>query len=176
MSELIAKRYTRALLESVGVQGLSRVCAPLYRIKEAFSVPLFASLVNSPHVESSVVFGVVSDIGGDLDVKISNLLRLLSEKSRISLIPEICKEIDRLIAASKNQYPATLFAQEPLDQAVLGKLENLLSKKLGVTLVLSQQVEKINGVRLVVDALGVEVSFSQERFVHDLKSYILKAF
>ena len=42
-------------------------------------------------------------------------------------------------------------------------------------LMLEREID-IEGVRLVVEDLGVEVAFSQERFVSDLREHILRAF
>ena len=60
--------------------------------------------------------------------------------------------------------------------SVLKEIENKFSQKLGVNLLLKQQIVENAGIKLVVEDLGVEVSFSQEKFINDLRNHILKAF
>ena len=50
-----------------------------------------------------------------------------------------------------------------------------LSSRLNVNLDLRQERAAIDGIRLSVEDLGVEISFSKERFFTDLTNHILKA-
>ncbi|MDE6045319.1 MAG: hypothetical protein K2F85_07385, partial [Helicobacter sp.] len=60
--------------------------------------------------------------------------------------------------------------------ATLENIKNTFAKKLNVNLALKHEHSDKEGVRLVVEDLGVEVAFSQERFVSDLREHILRAF
>ncbi len=86
------------------------------------------------------------------------------------------KELSSYLATLNKEYIAQLIVSESYDEAVLREIESQFSKKLGVNLLLKQQIVANVGVKLVVEDLGMEVSFSQEKFVNDLRNHILKAF
>ncbi len=77
--------------------------------------------------------------------------------------------------ARKKEYAATLTAKESLDTKTLEKIQDSLAKKLGVKLSIKQRLSEVDGIKLSVEDLGIEVSFSKERFSNDLKHHILKA-
>ncbi|MDE7217534.1 MAG: hypothetical protein K2N20_05520, partial [Helicobacter sp.] len=80
------------------------------------------------------------------------------------------------LAAMKKEYVAILSSKEAFDAATLENIKNTFAQRLNVNLALKQERSDKEGVRLVVEDLGVEVAFSQERFVSDLREHILRAF
>ena len=108
--------------------------------------------------------------------KFANFIKVLAEHKRLDLFEELYNELSSYLATLNKEYIAQLIVGESYNEDVLKEIENKFSKKLGVNLLLKQQIVANSGIKLIVEDLGVEVSFSQEKFVNDLKSHILKAF
>lgn len=176
MKELVAKRYAKALVEAIGTEKLVAVLEWLQGARKAFEVETFRELLGSPQAPKELKTQVVLEVLGEGEAKFINFIKALAEKNRLELIPEICQELDRLIAVNRNEYKAVLTTQEAFDEATLKALEETLAKKLQAKLAITQKLGEFDGVKLVVEDLGVEVSFSREKFVNDLRNHILKAF
>lgn len=176
MKELVAKRYAKALIEAIGTEKLVAVLEWLQGARKAFEVETFRELLSSPQAPKELKTQVVLEVLGEGEAKFINFIKALAEKNRLELIPEICQELDRLIAVNRNEYKAVLTTQEAFDEATLKALEETLAKKLQAKLAITQKLGEFDGVKLVVEDLGVEVSFSREKFVNDLRNHILKAF
>lgn len=176
MRELVAKRYAKALVDVIGESGLYGAIDWLKRVEMAFEVESFADLLGSPQVDKGVKCKLTLEVLGDGEPRLVNFIRALADKNRLELIPYICKELERLMAVSRNEYMAILIAEEEFDIATLESIRQTLAKKLNANLVISQKKSQLEGIKLIVDDLGVEISFSRERFVSDLSKHILKAF
>ncbi|MEN8718216.1 MAG: F0F1 ATP synthase subunit delta, partial [Sulfurovum sp.] len=57
----------------------------------------------------------------------------------------------------------------------MSSIEEQFSKKFNVNLSLSQNVCDYDGIKVDIDSLGVEISFSKERLKSQLIDHILKA-
>ena len=104
---------------------------------------------------------------GQVDAKLQNFFRLLAEADRILLIPYISNELEKRLLARKKEYAAILTTKEDLDSATLEKIQSALANKLGVKLSIKQKLSGAEGIKLSVEDLGIEVSFSKERFSRD---------
>ena len=91
------------------------------------------------------------------------------------LVALMSVQIVRLNRKNK-EYIANLKVNEKYDEVVLKDIQDQFSKKLGVNLILKQELVDEVGIKLIVEDLGVEISFSQEKFIQDLRSHIMKAF
>lgn len=180
MKELIAKRYAKALVEAIGEAKIPLALEWLKRGEEAFKSEDFVDVILSPQIpktlKSQAVIGILEAGKGSGETKLVNLIKVLAERNRLELLPNICKELERFLAKSRNEYVATLTLKEAFDEKTLKAIETMLAKKLQAKLVLSQKEENLEGVRLVVEDLGIEVSFLRDRFVNDLRNHILRAF
>lgn len=76
---------------------------------------------------------------------------------------------------TEKKYEAILYVAQELDSATISTMTNNLSKKLNVDIAIKQCLTKIDGIKLIVQDLGIEISFAKERFFENLKSHILKA-
>ncbi|KAK9479278.1 Mob1/phocein [Lipomyces japonicus] len=59
---------------------------------------------------------------------VSNLLGVLAENNRLSLLPEIVAKFSTLIAAYKGEIEATITSAAALDSKTIGRLENAIAK------------------------------------------------
>ena len=111
----------------------------------------------------------------NVDTKIQNFFRLIAQTDRILLIPYISNELEKRLLARKKEYAAVLVSKDELDNKTLERIQDSLAKKLGVKLSIKQELSGTDGIKLSVEDLGIEVSFSKDRFSSDLKNHILKA-
>ena len=86
-------------------------------------------------------------------------------------------ELRKIIDSKRNVYEAILITSEKADEAIVHRIESNLSKKLGVSVVIVQELDQgIEGIRLYVPELSVEAVFLKDRFLKELKDYVLKSF
>lgn len=175
MQQIIAKKYTQALIDSgIDLESMLSVLKGFELVlKDKKSADIIASPFINKAQKKAFVLESVAKI--DSDKKITNFFALLAEADRILLIPYISHELQKRLLAQKKEYAATLTSKEELDSTTLNKIVESLAKKLGVKLSIKQELSAVDGIKLSVDDLGIEVAFSKERFSSDLKHHILQA-
>ncbi|MBX7490074.1 F0F1 ATP synthase subunit delta [Helicobacter turcicus] len=178
MKDLIAKRYIKALVASVSQKELGEIAPLLGKLAEANTISKFKEIIESPYVATAqkVDFILKNILDNSANTKFVNFVKVLAEHKRLGLFGELHGELSSYLATLNKEYIAQLIVNDGYEDSVLKEIESKFSKKLGVNLVLEQQVVANSGIKLVVEDLGVEVSFSQEKFISDLRNHILKAF
>lgn len=176
MKELIARKYVKALVQSFNADEITQLLGFLKNIQKAMKKDKFKEIIATPSVHVSKKTELVLQVFGSEEPRFVNFIKLLGENGRFEIIPDICKELEKTISSMKNEYTATLTTNEAFERKVLKSIETSLAKKLKVRLALTQEASSKEGVRLIVDDLGIEVSFSKEKFINDLREHILKAF
>lgn len=173
MLNIISKKYTQALIDS-GCDLDEILC-----VLKGFSVALKdkknADIIASPFLSKTQKEQFLLEFIKDADTKIQNFFRIIAQADRILLIPYICHELEKRLLARKKEYVAMLVSKDELDTKTLERIQDSLAKKLGVKLSIKQELSGIDGIKLSVEDLGIEVSFSKDRFSDDLKNHILKA-
>jgi len=83
---------------------------------------------------------------------VANLLRLLYDKHRLGLLPEVASSYRELVDEQAGRLQATVTSAVDLDGASLGRLRVLLQKKVGKKVELTQQTDPavIGGLRISV--------------------------
>ena len=176
MNDLVAKRYVKALVDGRDNKVINSVSDKLNIISSAFADEKFNSIVSSPEVAvSAKVNLVISLVDLSNDTILSNFIKLLGEKRRLGLLPFIAKELDSLIAKMNNNYVGVVYTNQELSSDYVSSIEEQFSKKFDVKLSLSQNVCDYDGIKVDIDGLGVEISFSKERLKSQLIDHILKA-
>ncbi len=178
MKDLIAKRYIKALVNATSRKEVEEIAELLGKLSSANAISKFGEILGSPYVEKSkkIDFVLNNILGGQCSAKFVNFIKILAEHKRLDLFGELYAELTSYLSSLNKEYVAHLIANESYDESILKEIESKFSKKLGVNLSLKQQIVSDVGIKLVVEDLGVEVSFSQEKFMNDLKNHILKAF
>ena len=176
MNDLVAKRYVKALVDGRDSNAITTVSNNLNVISSAFADEKFNSIISSPEVAvNSKVDLVISLVDSANDVILSNFIKLLGEKRRLSLLPFISKELNTQIAKMNNSYVGVVYTNQELSNDYVSSIEEQFSKKFDVKLSLSQNVCDYDGIKVDIDGLGVEISFSKERLKSQLIDHILKA-
>ena len=173
MEELIAKRYAKALSSvSKDLPGMLEV---LNVLSEAISSSEIKSTLTSPIISSEQKTEMILSALSDDDSTLVNFIKILGENGRLDLIPTITKVLNTDQQRVSNEYEGVLKSTSSLDEAALSNLEETLKKYTGSTIKLTQEKSDLEGLRVSVDDLGIEVNFSKQRVKEQLIDFIKKS-
>ena len=174
MEELIAKRYAKALSSvSKDIKGISAI---LNVLTEAINVDEVKTALTSPLIsDEKKTEMILSTLGKDVDVTLVNFIKILGENKRLDLIPAIAKVLNAELQKESNAYEGVLKSSKELSKDELSKLEASLQKYTGSTIKLTQEKTDLDGLRVSVDDLGIEVNFSKQRVKEQLIDFIKKS-
>jgi len=176
MKQLIAKRYVKALLSALDEKGIEAAAKKLSAIAEAFNDKKFSEIIVSPEVKKDKREALILDIiGKDSDKKLVNFIKTLSIHNRFSLIPEIATLMQKELQKRANRYEGIVESMNEVDKTDLKELEKALSKYVDATIVLQPVKSDYNGIKVVVEDLGIEATYSKDRIASDMINHILKA-
>lgn len=176
MSSLIAKRYVNALLEGADKNEYEAFLTVLAGVSNSFENEKFKSVIYSPNISSeekkTIILEAIKPYSNE---KINSFVTLLADRNRLFVIPNIAEEIRLAIAAANNTYSGVVYSKNKLEAGELELLSSSLSKKLNSNIALTQDGSEYDGIKIEVEDLGVEVSFSQSRIRAQMIEHILKA-
>lgn len=174
--ELIAKRYIKPLMESCDQASLDNLSLLLTTVAKAYENEKFNLIMNSNEVSNSakcqLVLDMVASVGSST---VNNLIKLLAENGRLSLIPVIADQLTREIGRAKRTFSGRIYSNNTVDQASVDTIARDLGTKMGATIALSYVASDFDGIRVEVDDLNVEINFSKSRLNAQLVEHILKA-
>ena len=173
MEELIAKRYAQAL-SSVS-KDLPGILEVLNVLSEVISSSEIKSTLISPIISSEQKTAMVLSVISADDKILVNFIKILGENKRLDLIPAITKVLNTDQQRVSNEYEGVLKSTSSLDESTLANLEETLKKYTGSTIKLTQEKSDLDGVRVSVDDLGIEVNFSKQRVKEQLIDFIKKS-
>jgi len=175
MNDLVAKKYVKALVDGRNVESIADISDNLNTISSAFTDEKFNSIISSPEVSDSKKVELVISLVKDADKTLTNFVKLLGEKRRLEILPFIASELNVQIAKMNNTYVGVVYTNEELSKDYVSSIEKQFSKKFDVKLSLSQNVCDFDGIKVDIDGLGVEISFSKERLKTQMIDHILQA-
>ena len=175
MVELVAKRYVKALMTQRDNDSLNSVYNELVTVASAFKDEKFISIIASTDIAVETKIDLIVSFLNSGSATVVNLVKLLAEKKRLDIIPEIVKELSKELAVLNNSYTGIVYTNKELSSADMDKLNGQFSKKFNVNLSLSQNVCDYDGIKVDIDGLGCEVAFSKERLKSQMIDHILKA-
>ncbi|HSR74813.1 MAG TPA: F0F1 ATP synthase subunit delta [Sulfurovum sp.] len=174
MEELIAKRYAQAL-SSVS-KDLTDNLEVLNVLSDAIRSSEIKSMLTSPIVSSEKKTEMIlAALGENANGSLVNFIKILGENKRLELIPAITKVLNTDQQRVSNEYEGVLKSASSLDEAALADLEATLKKYTGSTIKLKQEKTDLDGLRVSVDDLGIEVNFSKQRVKEQLIDFIKKS-
>ncbi|MEA3456943.1 MAG: F0F1 ATP synthase subunit delta [Campylobacterota bacterium] len=176
MEELIAKRYVDALLSIANKKERTLYVNVINGIAESYSDPKVDAMVEAPIVSiDAKVDTLLASLGKDADSKLTNFIKLLGEHKRLGLIPEIAKVLNAQVQKESNEYNGIIKSNKKLDAIEIEKLEKTLNRYTGSKIKLSEELTDLDGLRVDVDDLGIEVNFSKERVKEQLIDFVMKS-
>jgi len=175
MVDLLAKKYTKALLDGQDSKELISLEKELSFICEAFGDKKFLTIISSPEISKEQKEELIFSFSEKNSKSLLNLIKLLNAKKRLEIIPDITKELKLAISKMNNEFEGIVYTKKEITSKYLKSIEEEFSKKLNVKLSLKQEIRDYNGVKVDIDALGLELGFSKDRLKSQMTSYILQA-
>jgi len=175
MIDLVAKRYVKAIMSNRDNESLNSVYNELKILSSAYKNDKFVSIISSIDVKNSVKVEFILSLLDSCSKTTTNLIKLLGDKKRLNIIPEMVIGLEKELAIINNSYTGVIYTNNELNKADVEKLNSQFSKKFNVNLELSQSVCDYNGIKVDIDGLGVEIGFSKERLKSQMIDHILKA-
>ncbi len=176
MENLVAKRYAKALM---GIEGISLedVNEQLGALAEAIeSSSELKEFLESPLISSSKKFdAIIAPLKEKLDPKVFTLLELMAQKNRLALIPELKEILTKEIRVASNHFVGTVESADKIEQELIDKLAKKLEMYSGADIDLEVKESDIDGVKVEVSDLGLELHFSKESAKKALIEHIQKA-
>ena len=177
MEELIAKRYVNALVESTSKKDRADFSKVLLGMSDAFLDEKVVENLSSPLVSNEEKTSLVLEsLGKDANVQLVNFIKIIGENGRLDLLPTIAKVLKQAIQKETNKYEGIVTTATKLKAEELKDLEASLTKYTdGASVKLVQEISDINGMKVSVDDLGIEVNFSKQRVKEQLIDFITKS-
>lgn len=176
MSIVLAKKYVEALLIDTVPEKFEDYREVFSAISADFRDPKFSAIVNSDIVsrekKEEILLSAVASLN---DKKLENFVKLLVEKRRVSLIPFIAEELRMKVAENSNRYEGEILSSSSVSVENLQSIADSLSKKLDKNIVLTAKNSDVNGLKVVVNDLNLEITLSKDRIESKLIDHILKA-
>ncbi len=175
MSTAIAKKYVNALIESCDDATLANLYSSLVSLKDAFKIAKFNNIILSPDVSQADKETLVISLVDTKEAKLINFIKLLALNDRLALLPVIVKELGYQISLRNNSFEGEVLSNFDISAAQIAMLEANFSKKFNAQVKLNPSKNDYPGIKIALDDLGVEVSFSLERLKAQMSEHILKA-
>jgi F-type H+-transporting ATPase subunit delta len=154
----LARRYARALLELAREsRSLTAAGQELEAVAAAFDEPRLRAVVLNPAVDAGARRKVVSGVVGALGVSpwVGNLVRLLADRDRLPLLPQVAQAYDALVDAEVGRTRVRIRSAAPLGATEKAELTDLAKHLVGAREVLVTteiDAELLGGV--ILDAAG----------------------
>lgn len=154
MAELatVARPYAEALFKAAQAD-LEATQTWLSELALIASDAQVLRLAAHPRVSAEQVFNVVAAVAkAPLGEAARNFLRTVIANRRLAALPQMAEQFRALKNAQAGTSEAVVYSAYPIDQAALADLGQVLQKRFGRPLKLSQQADAtlIGGVRVVV--------------------------
>ena len=176
MEELIAKRYAQALLSVADKKEKAVFIKAINDIAASFEDADVRAMIEAPIVSvKAKVESVLAALGDSADEKLVNFIKLLGEKKRLSIMPALANVLNAQMQKESNAYDGIVKSKTKLDKGDIGELEETLKRYTGSSIKLNQEKSDLDGLRVAVDDLGIEVNFSKERVKEQLIDFIMKS-
>ncbi len=175
MIDLVAKRYVKALLDGREVSSVSSLSDELSLIALAYNDEKFIAIISSTEVKSNNKVELIISLVDNCSDTLKNLIKLLSDNKRLDIVPAIAKELKAQLSIINNSFTGVVYTNKKLAAEYISSIEKQFSKKFNIDLSLSQDVCDYNGIKVDIDGLGVEISFSKDRLKSQMIDHILKA-
>jgi F-type H+-transporting ATPase subunit delta len=176
MEELIAKRYIKAIKKSSDVESMQNIASIFSVLAQEFNNKKFIQVINNPDVSKNQKSEILLSAVKSANLKeVDNLIKLLAEHNRINIIPALAEVMRKDIATTSKNYDGIVYSDSDIDAKVIADLSSGLGKKFDSNISLTFVKDDFNGIKVDVEDLGVEISFSKSRINSQIIEHIIKA-
>ncbi|WP_024789334.1 F0F1 ATP synthase subunit delta [Lebetimonas sp. JH292] len=170
---MIVEKYTKALMASLNKEEQKEIFEALKKLAFLSKNSKFMLILKSPLLSTEEKLKFIQTVTECENKKFINFVKILNENKRIDLIKDIFKNYHAKLSISNNTFDGT--AEGHISGETLKALEDKLASKFNAAIKLSLKEKDINGIKVFVDVLNVEVSIDENRIKQDIITDILKA-
>ena len=170
---MIVEKYTKAFLATLNEEEVAPAYEAIARIALVAKEPKFILIVKSPLLSVEEKVKTLSEIAEYDNPKFLNFLKIVLENKREDLFKEIHTSLYEKVSKYYNTYAGVV--EGKIGEETLKEIEDKLSQKFDATIKLQLSEKDINGIKVFVDILNVEVAISEDKIKSDLINNILKA-
>ncbi|WP_457564856.1 F0F1 ATP synthase subunit delta [Caminibacter sp.] len=170
---MIVQKYTKALISALNEDEIVEVYEAVAKLALVAKDPKFILLVKSPILSIEEKVEILKKLAECDNQKFVNFIRILLENKRIDYLKEIHQDLYEAVSRHFNTYAGIV--EGKIKEDTLQAIQDKLSKEFNATIKLQLKEKDINGLKVYVDVLNVELSIMEERIKQDLMSQILKA-
>ncbi|HEC1751013.1 TPA: F0F1 ATP synthase subunit delta [Campylobacter lari] len=172
MEKVIAKTYAKAILERNDFEDFY---SNLLELSSAFASNKFIDILNSYEIKQDKKLELILSLLNNPSDAFKNFINLIVDNKREMLIPEITKELSEQKALKENTFLGQVYSKEKLSEEEIKNLEEKLSLKFNAKIRLDSKISDNDSVKISLDGLGYEISFSMQSLKAKMNEYILKA-
>ncbi|EAH4570725.1 F0F1 ATP synthase subunit delta [Campylobacter sp. 2352 PW] len=172
MEKVIAKTYAKAILER---NDFENFYSNLLELSSAFASNKFIDILNSYETKQDKKLELILSLLNNPSDAFKNFINLIVDNKREMLIPEITKELSEQKASKENTFLGQVYSKEKLSEEEIKNLEEKLSLKFNAKIRLDSKISDNDSVKISLDGLGYEISFSMQSLKAKMNDYILKA-
>ncbi len=170
---MIVEKYSKALLGALKEDEIVEVYEAIAKLALVAKDPRFILIAKSPVLSDEEKVEFLKKLAECDNEKFTNFMKILLENKRIDLIKEIHQSLYEAVSKHFNTYAGVV--EGKISENTLQAIEEKLSKEFDATVKLKLKENDINGIKVYVDVLNVELSISEERIKQNLIKQITKA-
>jgi F-type H+-transporting ATPase subunit delta len=133
------------------------------------------NILLSPTISKNEKFDFIISLIEKPDEKFKNFVKILVLNDRMNLIPAICDELRYELSVKENRFIGHIISNSQIDKKSVSSIEEKLSSKFDSKIVLETIKSDYPGIKIEIEDLGVEISFSIDRLKAQMTEHILKA-
>lgn len=175
MNDIIAKKYVKALLSGLSDSEFNDISVALRKLASAFLVDKLKLILDLPSKSGAQKAEFLFSLSESKNEKLHNMLKVLGDNKKLAVIPQIYKEFTYQKAVKDNAFTGVISGNFDLQADKKKELEEKFSKKFGSNISFDNVKNDYDGIKIELDDLGFEVSFSMNRLKAQMSEYILKA-
>jgi len=175
MVPVVAKKYTKALLETSNDEKIREYYSNLEILSNAYSLEKMKNILLSPTISKKEKYEFIISLIEKSDEKFNNFIKILVENDRMYLVPAICDELRYQLSLKENKFVGHIISHSEIDEKSKKNIEEKLSSKFNSSIILENVKSDYPGIKIEIEDLGVEISFSIDRLKAQMTEHILKA-
>lgn len=176
MVDQIAKRYTQALIEGASTKDLLAFKSVFASLAQALADEKVKSIFFSPYMSDSeresILLEAVKSAKSD---KVNNIVKLLVEKRRVDIVENISETLTRLVAEQEKSFDGKIFSSSKVSSDAVKSFETNIGKKVDAKVNFDVVKNNYSGLKVEVEDMGIEVSFSKSNVRNQMIQHILKS-
>jgi F-type H+-transporting ATPase subunit delta len=136
-----ARRYAEAAFDVARQGDPETWIAQLHQVEDLLQRPLVRQYFDEPNIAREEKVGTLPRIFSGADAHVLNLLRILTMKHRMHLIPAIAAEFERLLREARGVREATVTVARPVSEAERAEIAQRLGAALGKQVEIQTEVD-----------------------------------